>query len=113
MNVIIKTVVIIGFMFNILDNLIAIERPQLPLITPHISPITSLQNDDTFSLFLIKLIAVFDPITFCAAMLWNDLSSLVDTATPIISNIIPKNINTSTKIILITNDGFITVNPCD
>ena len=40
-------------------KVILIARPQLPLTTPHISPITSFKRDDTLSLFFINSIAFF------------------------------------------------------
>ena len=68
-----------------------------PLKTPHISPTTSAQKFATFAAFFIRCIDAFEPFTFFVAFAWNSCSFATVTATPTISNIIPKNI-TNTKI---------------
>ena len=53
-----------GLVFNFCDRDKAIVTPADPDIIPHISPITSLQNDDTLAAFFLKLTAVLAPFIF-------------------------------------------------
>ena len=62
---------------NLSDIIIAIDRPVDPLIIPQISPITSLQNDDTLSDFFIKFTAIEAPFTLLVAILLNILMNYV------------------------------------
>lgn len=71
----------------------AIVTPAEPDIIPHISPITSLQNDDTLAAFFLNDTAFFAPFIFLELMECNGSSSAEVTATPIISKIIPMMIN--------------------
>ena len=79
-----------------------IVTPAEPDIIPHMSPITSLQNDDTLSAFFINDTAVLAPFIFLELIAFSGLSVPDVTATPIISNIIPIPINSSSIIIPIT-----------
>lgn len=60
-----------------------------PEITPQISPMTSLQNDDTFPALRIRRSASSASGTLREAIAWNGTSSAAVTATPMISNRIP------------------------
>ena len=77
----------------------ATVTPAEPEIIPQISPITSLQKDETLLAFFLNNTAVLAPFTFLAPIEWNGFSSAVETATPIISKIIPNKINIITKTI--------------
>lgn len=87
----------------IFDIVAVIVTPAEPDIIPHISPITSLQNDDTLSAFFLNDTAFFAPFIFLALIAFNGLSVVEVTATPIISNIIPIAINIINIIIPIIN----------
>ena len=67
-----------------------IVTPALPEIIPQTSPTTSQQIDDTFGAFLISFTPILPSFTLLALIEWKTTSSPVDTATPIISNTIPK-----------------------
>ena len=99
MILVVKSVTIVSLHPSLLDISIATTKPAEPLTIPHISPITSLQNDETLSLFWSILFAVLAPFTFLDAIAWKDCSSELWTATPIISNKTPNIINTSIIII--------------
>ena len=81
------------------DNIAANATPADPDTIPHISPITSLQKLDAFSLFFINLTASLAPLTFLVAIELNVLISATVIDIPTISNIIPKAINN--KIIIV------------
>ena len=83
----------------VLANFKAIIVPIAPLITPQISPITSAHIFATFDAFFIRLSDDFAPSAFFVAFAWKCSSFATVTATPIISNKIPKN---TTKINIIT-----------
>lgn len=78
---------------------IIIAAPADPVITPHTSPTTSQNIDDTLSLFLISIKAVFASFIFFDAMALNGSTWTVEIATPTMSQIIP--INTMTNVIII------------
>ena len=82
---------------NLLDNTMAIDAEVEPLMIPHISPITSLQKLDTFSAFFINFTPNLAPLTFLEAIELKVFSSATVILTPIISNNIPKPINTNIK----------------
>ena len=73
---------------------------------PHISPITSLQNDETLSFFWISFTAVLAPFTFLDAIELNGDMSTDVTAIPIISKDIPIPTNNSIIIASITSGTF-------
>ena len=87
------------FIFVILLIPDAIDTQQAPDITPHISPITSLQKLDTLSGFFLNVTASFAPFTFLEAMELNTLRLAAVTDIPIISNKIPNAIKNKTNII--------------
>ena len=76
------------FIFSAVLNLVDMAIQHAPDITPHISPITSLQKLDTLSVFCLNFTASFAPLTFLAA---------IELKTLIISNIIPMITKNSTK----------------
>ena len=61
-----------------------------PETTPQMSPMTSLQIEATRSACRSSIIHSLAPGTFFAAMEWNGLSSAEVTATPMMSNTMPK-----------------------
>ena len=67
--------------------------PVEPDTIPHISPITSLQKEDTCAAFFLNFTATLAPLTFLDAIEWKGDSSAAVTATPTISNKIPIPIN--------------------
>ena len=69
-------------------------------MTPQMSPITSLQNDETRPALRMSRSASSASGTLREAIAWNGTSSAAVTATPMISNRIP----VSTMQIRITND---------
>ena len=71
-----------------------------PEMTPQMSPITSLQNDETRPALRMSRSASYASGTLREAIAWNGTSSAAVTATPMISNRIP----VSTMQIRITND---------
>lgn len=104
-DVVIRLVINI-FVFKFDDIVVAIITPADPDTIPHMSPITSLQNDDTFAESLISFIPVLANFIFFEFIEWNGLISHVVIATPTISNIIPIMINTINKSILINRFTF-------
>ena len=70
------------------------DAVRAPDTIPHISPITSLQMLLVLLAFFISYIHSLEPFIFFDALAWKVDSSQLSTATPIISNIIPININT-------------------
>ena len=82
-----------GSSLSALDNAAATITPAEPDIIPQISPITSLQNDDTLSAFFLNLTATSAPFTFLAFIELNGLISALVTAVPIISNKTPNKMN--------------------
>ncbi len=85
----VSNIAMIG-LFNKLTTNDAVRDPDT---MPQISPITSLHILLVLFEFLISLIHSFEPFIFLEALAWNVDSSQLKTATPIISNIIPININ--------------------
>lgn len=77
----------------------AMVTPAPPDKIPHISPITSLQNDETRALFFIKDKAVFDPRIFFEAIELKTFGSATVTLTPTISKKIPKMMKVTSTII--------------
>lgn len=77
------------FRFSALDKEEAIVTPAEPEIIPHMSPMTSLQNDDTLAAFFLNDTAFLAPFIFLELMEWSGSSLAEVTATPIISKIIP------------------------
>lgn len=101
-----KRDIIRKFIFSVLLKLLAIATQQAPDITPHISPITSLQKLDTLSVFFLNVTANLAPLTFLAAIELNTLRLDAVTATPIISKIIPRPIKNKISIIPNTDGIF-------
>ena len=66
-----------------------IKAADVPLMIPHISPITSLNTLDTRPAFFISISELFAPFIFEDAIELNGFSSATVTATPSISNTIP------------------------
>ena len=87
------------FMFNNILMVLAIDIQHAPDITPHISPITSLKKLATLSVFFLNDTAILAPFTFLAAIELKTLMLEAVTATPIMSNRIPKAIKNSNRII--------------
>ena len=87
------------FIFNTLLKLVDMATQQAPDITPHISPMTSLQKLDTLSVFFLNVTASFAPFTFLEAMELKTLKLDAVTETPIMSKIIPKAMKNNTNII--------------
>lgn len=77
------------FRFKALDMEEDIVTPAEPEIMPHMSPMTSLQNDDTLAAFFLNDTAFLAPFIFLELMECSGSSSAEVTATPIISKIIP------------------------
>ena len=91
------TIIVLALDIDTIPTIIA--APVDPVITPHTSPITSQNIDDTLSLFLISINAVLASRIFLDAIALNGSVLTVDIATPTISQIIP--INTIIKVITI------------
>ena len=87
------------FIFNTLLRLLDMATQHAPDMTPHISPITSLQKLDTLSVFFLNVTASFAPFTFLEAMELKTLRLDAVTDTPIMSKIIPKAMKNNTSII--------------
>ena len=87
------------FIFNTLLRLLEIATQQAPDMTPHISPMTSLQKLDTLSVFFLNVTASFAPFTFLEAIELKTLRLDAVTETPIMSKIIPKAMKNNTNII--------------
>ena len=94
----------------VFDIVAVIVTPADPDMIPHMSPITSLQNDDTLSAFFLNDTAFFAPFIFFELIALSGLSVVDVTATPIISNIIPIVINNISMIIPISRFTFDRVN---
>ena len=94
------------FKLNFVDNVAAISTPADPDMIPQMSPITSLQNDDTFAELFIRFIPVFAYLILFEFIEWNGLISHVVIATPTISNIIPISMNITNIIILVIKFTF-------
>lgn len=92
------------------DIALVIVTPAEPDMIPHISPITSLQKDDTLSAFFLNNTAFLAPFIFLELIAFRGLSVVEVTATPIISNIIPIDMNSIRIIIPITIFTFDNVN---
>lgn len=90
----------------VFDMVAVIVTPAEPDMIPHMSPITSLQNDDTLSAFFLNDTAVFAPFIFFELIAFNGLSVPDVTATPTMSNSIPIPINNSNIIILSSRFTF-------
>ena len=88
------------FILNFDDIVVDIITPADPDMIPHMSPITSLQNDDTLALFWSRFIAVLAYEIFFEFIEWNGFMSHVVIATPTMSNIIPISINIINIIVL-------------
>ena len=84
-----------GLIFNLFDREEVIVTPAEPDIIPQISPITSLQKDDTLSAFFLNDTAFLAPFIFFELIACSGSSFVDVTATPIISNIIPMAINSN------------------
>ena len=96
---VISKLVINRFRWKEFAKMVDKATPAEPLIIPHISPITSLQKLDAFSLFLISFTAILAPRTCLVAIELKVFKSATVTLIPIISNKIPIPINN--KIIII------------
>ena len=106
MQAVVIKVVSKGEKDNVFDKLTDTIVPADPDIIPQISPITSLQKEDTLSDFLISFTAVFAPFTFLELIeLKGSISALV-TATPIISNKTPRKMNKKISKISTTISTF-------
>src|SRR5690625_383831 len=81
------------------SNLIITSVLAAPLMTPQISPMTSLQKLENRSAFRIMATACFEPFTFSDAIAWNGSSLAEVEAIPIISKTIPIRMSTSTTSI--------------
>ena len=87
------------FIFNTLLRLLDMDTQHAPDMTPHISPITSLQKLDTLSVFFLNVTASFAPFTFLEAIELKTLRLDAVTETPIMSKIIPKAMKNNTSTI--------------
>ena len=105
-NDVVINVVINELVLSFCANVVDIITPADPEIIPHISPITSLQKDDTFAWFCNSFIAVFAYEIFFEFIEWNGFISQVVIATPTMSNIIPTKINSINIIMLATRFTF-------
>ena len=85
--------------FRVVLMVLAMGTQQAPDITPHISPITSLQKLATLSVFFLKVTANLAPLTFLAAIELNTLMLEAVTDTPTISNMMPNVIKNNKRII--------------
>ena len=95
----VNSVINIVEMLNLIDMFIASIAPTEPLTIPQISPITSLHILAIVLEFFISFTASLEPLIFLELFAWNDASFAVNTAVPIISNIIPIPINIIHNII--------------
>ena len=87
------------FKFKLAASILDKATPADPLIIPQISPITSLQKLDAFSLFWISLTASRAPLTCLVAIELKVFISATVIAIPIISNIIPIPINSKMQMV--------------
>lgn len=71
------------------ENAVAIITPADPETIPQISPITSLQNEETLSAFLMNFTAKALPFTFLELIELNGFMSAAVTETPTISKKTP------------------------
>ena len=98
------------FILVISFNIDTITTPVEPDTIPQTSPMTSQQIEDTLELFFIRKTPIFPPFIFLALMELNTVISPQVTETPMISKIIPININISVVIMVIVKDTLLSTN---